>query len=229
MENQDNTNYFILFPTHLLDTLNPKEAILMGVLISLAKREGYAYPSNRMLEETLKMSTSSVARTLKKLETERYINRELIYNDKGEVTQRRIYILPSLVKGGIPKNEDTPMSEMPIPPSQNRQLYNIHSINKDNSIRDNKAYTEAFEILWQSYGKRGNKQTSRKAFLRLSDKDKRAMIQRIPEYVTAHQNANKMEFLPHLSTFINQRRWEDELPYQDKINPNKQLIDWNEN
>jgi hypothetical protein len=235
MENQETNNYFILFPAYLLEELNPHECVLMGTLISLAKREGYAYPSNEMLARTLKTSVSTIGRMLGKLESDGYIKRDIIRDATNQVIARHIYILDSLIRGGIPKNDnrvspemETPLSSKMITPSNQNWADNKITINNQNrdSIGD---IERAFESLWNRYLKRGNKKTSLMAFKRLSKSDMRAVWEHIPTYVDAHEKAGKTEFLPHLSTYINQKRWEDALPYQDaKQDLTKQLINWNE-
>jgi len=234
METQETNNYFILFPSYLLDKLNSHECILMGVLISLAKREGYAYPSNDMLSRTLSTSTSTIGRMLSKLESDGYLRREIIRDSQGQVIARHIYILDSLIGGGIPTNENrvspemgTPLpSKMGITSTKKWVGNNNTSILKKDSTSD---IDGAFEVIWNKYQKRGNKKTSLLAFKRLNKADMRAVWEHIPRYVDAHSKAGKLEFLPHLSTYINQRRWEDALPYQDsKQDLTKQLINWNE-
>jgi len=235
MENQETTNYFILFPSYLLDHLNPHECILMGVLISLAKKEGYAYPSNDMLARTLNTSDATIRRMLTKLESEGYIKRDIQRNANGEIIARHIHIMDSLLNGGMPKNEPTLRPEMSIPLCSNLSIPSAqkwaidnntnNNINKD-SINDIEA---AFVLIWDRYHKRGNRKTSLAAFKRLNKNDMKAIWEHIPQYVDAHIRAGKLEFLPHLSTYINQRRWEDALPYQDsKQDISKTIINWNE-
>lgn len=234
MEIQETNNYFILFPSYLLDSLSPHECILMGVLISLAKKEGYAYPSNDMLARTLKTSNSTIGRMLTKLETEGYIKRDIHRDLRGQVVSRHIYVLDALSMGGIPKTDKRDSLDMNIPPSpemiitsyQNRPDNSITKLSKDDNKRD---IEEAFGLLWEKYQRRGNKKTSLAAFSRLTKTDMRACWEHIPKYVDAHIKAGKLEYLPHLSTYINQRRWEDALPYQDsKQDISKTIINWNE-
>jgi hypothetical protein len=209
----------------------------MGVLISLAKKEGYAYPSNEMLATTLKTSTSTIGRMLSKLETDKFINREIIRDNHGQVTERKIYILSSLVNRPIPKNDDTlhsdlvtPLSpNMVIPYTQIQVLNNKTSLVKNNSKGDKREFEAAFDILFEKLKKRGNRTRALKAFLRLSKTDMRAIWNHTPIYLDAHIKAGKLDFLPHFSTYINGKYWLDELPYQDyKKDLTKTLIDWNE-
>jgi hypothetical protein len=48
----------------------------------------------------------------------------------------------------------------------------------------------------------------------LRNDEKELLLTFIPKYVQNHEDSAKMEFIPHFTTFINQKRWNDELPYQ---------------
>jgi len=82
---------FIIFESAVLDCINHRQAILLGLLNGMAKKQGYAYIKNSTICTMLKASASSVKSDLKLLEELKYIRREVIRNDKNEVIQRRIY------------------------------------------------------------------------------------------------------------------------------------------
>lgn len=82
---------YIIFHSVLLDELNHRQAILIGLLNGMAKKQGYAYLKNATICKLLKASESSIKGDLKRLEELNLIRRELIRNDKNEVIQRRIY------------------------------------------------------------------------------------------------------------------------------------------
>jgi hypothetical protein len=83
--------------------------------------------------------------------------------------------------------------------------------------QDKEQDQESFERVWNMYGKKGIKETSKKAFNKISKKDVELILTHIPKYIEAHRKAEKMEYLPHFSTYINQKRWNDELPYQQSV------------
>ena len=49
---------------------------------------------------------------------------------------------------------------------------------------------------------------------RLRNDEKELLLTFIPKYIQNHEDAGKKEFIPHFSTLLNQKRWNDELPYQ---------------
>ena len=95
----------------------------------------------------------------------------------------------------------------------------------ENKINESKELTnvslepsinEVFDFFWNAYQKKGNKQTSLTAFKRLTKKEMLEIKEHIPKYLENHHRNGKMQFLPHFSTYINSKRWNDSLPYEDK-------------
>jgi hypothetical protein len=75
-----------------------------------------------------------------------------------------------------------------------------------------------FDELWALYTKQGNKKTSNSAFNNLTKKEIEIVKLHIPNYIKNHIDNDKMNFLPHFSTYLNQKRFNDELPYKSKQN-----------
>jgi hypothetical protein len=69
------------------------------------------------------------------------------------------------------------------------------------------------------YRRKGNKKTALSAFNNLSKKDKIEIEKHIPIFIQNHVDNDKLEYLPHFSSYLNQRRWEDDLPYKSKDVP----------
>lgn len=209
MKETEELGMFVFFPTKLLEILTPRQAVVMGMIIGMAKKSGYAYPSNKAIGSILNMTTVTVQRELAILEGKGFIHRELIRNDKMEVVMRRIHPHINLngevisdLRGGV-------ISDL-IPPSyQNCNIY----INKDKEINSKDI---SFETIWTMYNKRGVKQTAKKAFDKLRQDEKELLLDQIPKYIERHKEAEKMDFIPHLSTYLNQKRFNDDLPYQAK-------------
>jgi uncharacterized protein YdaU (DUF1376 family) len=88
--------------------------------------------------------------------------------------------------------------------------------NKDLIKNDKLKVNEVFDFFWNAYQKKGNKQTSLTAFKRLTKKEMLEIKEHIPKYLENHHRNGKMQFLPHFSTYINSKRWNDSLPYEDK-------------
>jgi hypothetical protein len=211
-------HYFVVFPTYLLDELSAKRCVLAGVLLSLSRKEGYAYIGNKSLAKIMRCSDDMIQKDLQYLDSHGYISRQVIRNDNGEIVMRKIYPLPLLIKGGIVNFGDT-LSEQMGNRSSKKLGIDTH---KDISIKNNViVYTEEFDTVWIMYGKKGNKMSSYKSWLRLTREEHGQCVIHIPNYIENHKMHGKSDYLPHLSTYLNQKRWTDELPYSSTKNHEK--------
>lgn len=66
-----------------------------------------------------------------------------------------------------------------------------------------------FDNFWGIYGYKVSKSDAEKAWNKLKDEQKFECIAKLPKWLE-HQKSNK-KFMPYPATFINQKRWEDEL------------------
>ena len=96
---------------------------------------------------------------------------------------------------------------------------------KENKLNENKELTnvsneppieEIFEIFWKAYTKKGTKTKSLTAFKKLKKNEMLEIKEHLPKYLENHHRNDKMQFLPDFSTYLNQKRWQDKLPYLDK-------------
>jgi hypothetical protein len=87
---------------------------------------------------------------------------------------------------------------------------------KEIALKVEPSVNDIFELFWAAYQRKGNKETSLTAFKRLTKKEMLEIKEHIPKYLENHHRNGKMQFLPHFSTYINSKRWNDSLPYEDK-------------
>lgn len=77
--------------------------------------------------------------------------------------------------------------------------------------RPAQAREEAFEVFWKAYPRNEGKQKAKTAFLK-TDVPLEVLLEAIEEQKKSAQWAkNNGEFIPHASTWLNGKRWEDEL------------------
>jgi hypothetical protein len=86
---------------------------------------------------------------------------------------------------------------------------------QSNNLTKEQVYT--FDYFWDLYKKRGVKSKGARAFAKLKPSEIELLKSFIPKYIDNHAKAGKIDYLPHFSTFLNDKRWNDELPYQIKI------------
>lgn len=75
-------------------------------------------------------------------------------------------------------------------------------------IKPVKPNTDEFELVWNMYGKKGNKKTSLSKFNRLKDSNKKLMAEHLPRYVKSKPDK---QYRKNLETYINQECWNDEI------------------
>jgi hypothetical protein len=207
-EQNEELGMFVFFPTEYLEHMTCRQAVLMGMIIGMAKKSGYAYPSNKTIGTILNMTTTTVQRELQLLEEKGFLTRQLIRDANKQIIARRIYPTIKIDRGVAPNLGGGVVSDLSIPSPQNCNS------NIDNTISINNKGIYDFKHFWDLYKRKGTKVTAEKAFNKLSNDEKQLLLTFIPKYVQNHEDAAKMEFIPHFATFINQKRWNDELPYQ---------------
>ena len=110
------------------------------------------------------------------------------------------------------QNLPPPLAESATPPWQNLPAHNLVTNNLGKLTSKNTAISEElFEDLWSIYKKKVGKGQARKAYtaaLRKVEHDKIHLA--LVEYVRSTQGDDK-KYLPHLSTWLNGERWDDEL------------------
>ena len=209
-------NYFVLYPIEYLDVFNHRQCALLGIMNALTIKKGYCYAKNRTLMDLLRCSAKSLERDLVVLEKANVIRREVIREGK-EVVERRIYVQNSPQFYGNPIRQDYgegTRQDYGHPTAQiyggdkNKEIEKLDSINHS-------VYTLDFESLWKEYTAKGVKKTAFQAYKRLSTADKRLAQVHIPLYIAHHKKHKKMPYLPYMSTYLNQRRWENDMPYGD--------------
>ena len=89
---------------------------------------------------------------------------------------------------------------------------------KGSSSTDDERPTEEtppddFDTFWSTYPRRTERKRARTAWKNLTGKDRTAALEALPLHVAAwkREHGNVVKFIPHPTTWLNGRRWEDEL------------------
>jgi hypothetical protein len=107
---------------------------------------------------------------------------------------------------------------------QNTELTNKELIQSNNHTNGEGVLELIFEEVWKFYSgsasrQVGSKKDARAKFLRLKSNEIESIRVHLPKFVKNHLEAKKADFLPNLTTYLNQRRYEDEkLPYPSATN-----------
>lgn len=82
----------------------------------------------------------------------------------------------------------------------------------------------SFSAFWLVYPRRVSRSVSERAWQRLSRQDRSAALERLPHQIEAwRRQGTDQAFIPHASTWLNQRRWEDELSSDWKPDPPRRV------
>ena len=155
---------------------------------------------------------TSIRTGLKKLEQTGYLSRQRKHGGKGKFTGVIWYLsdTPSL---GFPKMDkpklDNPKLDNPRvenqPQSNTKQSNTKESITKEDS-------SCLFEAFWKAYPRKEKKQDAKKAFMKL--KPSEDLFKTIMAGLENHKKSKQWmdkQFIPHPTTWLNGKRWEDEL------------------
>ena len=111
--NEDVKNDWCLIPPYIWkdSKLSLLEKCLLGRIQALQNSKGYCYAGNDYLSEQLGKTKNWISKVLKKLEDRQYILREIIYDNKGKILERRVYLLAT----GIGEKTNGVLAKNPIP------------------------------------------------------------------------------------------------------------------
>lgn len=86
---------------------------------------------------------------------------------------------------------------------------------------------EAFEIFWKEYPRKVSKEKSRQWFAK--NKPNRELLDKILASLKKHKLTRQWQdpqYIPHPITWLNQKRWEDEVDCEPKTKTVKPVPDW---
>lgn len=87
-----------------------------------------------------------------------------------------------------------------------------------------------FILFWYRYPKKVAKLDAQRAWSRLSRADQRTCLERLPPLVAHWQLSGTLRrFIPYPATFLNGRRWEDDIADLDEPLTDLGRCDWNRN
>ena len=169
---------------------------------------GLCIPSQKRLAELCEMTDRSVRThldTLQELGLIKVIERK---RENGSQTSNEYKLLFDV------QNLPTPMENISIPPVQIFPTHNLVNNNLGNITNKSSSDDEVdyyFDQLWSLYPRKVGKGQAKKAFKTASKKkDFYDLLPKLMDYVQTLEGKDK-QFIPHLATWLNGERWEDEV------------------
>ena len=184
-----------------LNVVTDITATQKAILISLADRadeDGFCYPSYDDICRRSCASRKTLISTLKVLEELELITRHRRYSQS---TIYRVNITP------MDRSKMVPMDRSKITPMDRSKITSLTT--NESSINNHKE----FEEFWAGYPRKTNKAKAKTAFDRLSPKDRKAAMEALAVYPWS----TEQRYIPHATTWIHGRRWEDEFESNEGI------------
>lgn len=194
------------------------------IFLALLTGAGAGSSWGKMEEETLEAIRRRAARRKQKSEYSKRYYRGHVQNAVQNVVQ-------NTVQNGHPPSPSSPSSAPFLPPSSlppepplSTPPYNPPSSpSLSPSPRDvSRANEDRFSRFWAAYPRKVGKQAAKKSWSRLhpSEELTQAILQAVEAQKQSRQwRENNGQFIPNPATWLNQGRWEDELPKGDSSNP----------
>lgn len=146
----------------------------------------------------------------------------LYYNPRveKEIEKRDNYIQSRSAngsKGGRPpKNVQSTQKPYGLAYENHSENENINE-NKNNIDIDNNLYFQQFNIFWEKYPKKLNKEKAHCAFMRIKPSEQ--LFEQILNALEIHKRCKQWrdkQYIPYASTWLNGKRWEDEIPLSEQ-------------
>lgn len=169
---------------------------------------GLCIPSQKRLAELCEMTDRSVRTHLEALETLGFIQVIERKRDNGSQTSNEYKLLFDV------QNFPTPVENISSPPMKNFPTHNLVNNNLGNITNTSSSKDDGvdyyFEQLWEEYPRKVNKAQAKKAFKTASKKIN--FYDLLPKYMSyvLTLKGKETQFIPHLATWLNGERWNDE-------------------
>lgn len=226
--------YFAIIPAKVrYDTsLRPNAKLLYAEITALADARGYCWSSNDYFAQLFDLSPKTVSDLIGTLDKRGYITVQVIRDEEtNEVMERRLWVeqhgmddLPTPPpknkgRGTPPRNGVTSPQKYGDPPLKNREKNNTSNNIPPISPKGDVAQDVLFERFWKAYPRHLNKDRAQRAWKKL--KPDMALC-KVMAAALAAQKASEAwthedgKYIPHAATWLNGRRWEDEVAVDSK-------------
>ena len=209
-------NYWAVLPAAVRydPTITAGARLLYAEISSLTDALGYCWASNSYFQQLYGISEPTVQRYLRALKAGGYIR---IKDGDGGQGRRKIYAGVNPLSGNPVKNDGVTLSKL-TPNPVNFDTQNKKEIRKENDppkAPQGAAWEPMmFERFWKLYPRKRDKLKALRAWDKL--KADRKLMQTMSAALKAQMATEEWQrdngrAIPYPSTWINNRRWEDEL------------------
>ncbi len=216
---------YITIPLSILQDPNlcDKQKMLLGLIIGFNSKG--LMMNNEDIGKLLMLNPDYVSQLISDLEAKKRVR-----ITGAQSRYRKIYFEKNLnVEGGLllekPQSKDVLLLEKPKPTL--RKTSNKIEKNINNTI-----LTLGFDDFWRTYPKKKSKADAEKAFNKLNPN--KGLFDTMMKALGKHKQTEDWQkedgkYIPYPATWLNKRRWEDELPEDstdtDTRNPKQEYLD----
>jgi hypothetical protein len=192
--------------------VTPSEFRILFILCDCHNPSKGCFPSQGYLQTKSGMSNGSINNQLNSLENKGLIAREKRIDPVTKQRMSTMYILGFDLENPIPdigEGANSNLDEKPSPKNGQSQLQLLET----NSVKEpcNKPVSKvSFNSFWKLWPNKVKKPAARVSWNRLSAEDQRKILSLPRAGFDAWQKSQPNASPIHASSFLNQRRWEDE-------------------
>lgn len=241
----ENPNFYAIIPASVRydKTLSANAKLLYGEITALCNKNGYCWAGNDYFANLYGVSVRTIINWINSLAKSGYIKREIIYKAGSKEVDKRVIKLHEVLKESSSppeKNFTTPHEEIFTPPSEKNFTDNNTSKGNNTVINTTSNNTkvltpivpkrvdqsdipknqERFNEFWQVYPKKIGKGAAEKAYKRVHPDQQlhERMLNAVYDAKQSRQwRTDNGRYIPNPATWLNQRRWEDELEQQRRV------------
>ena len=216
-------NYYAIIPADIRydENLKDKAKLLYGEITALCNEKGYCYASNKYFADLYGVSTTTISLLIKNLIENGYIESEIIYKENSkEIIGRYLRIssggyLSKVKEGYLSKVKEGYLSKVK---DNNTDINNTYINKKNYNKKENSL--EKFEAFYKEYPKKVSKENVRKWFIKNNPSDElfKIIMNSLKKFKQLDNwKKDNGKFIPYPSTWLNQKRWEDEIETDEDI------------
>lgn len=211
MYNRDFKGVWIPREVWLDYRLNPLEKIILAEIDSLDNSDDRCWAGNDYLAEFCQCSEWKVSNAISKLIELGYV--EVVSFDGRIRRLKSCFVFSKREPCENPK-ADLGISQ-PINIRNNTKIK--HTVSEGSQGDDSPFFAE----FWKAYPRKTSKQMAIKSWKKLGVDDSNSLLDTILADVRRRVNGEwagkELQYVPHPSTYLNQRRWEDETATTDRV------------
>ncbi len=218
---KEKPSYYAIIPANVrYDTrLKANEKLLYGEITALTEKTGECWASNNYFANLYSVDPSAISKWIKNLNDCNYIKTDCIYkNNSKEIEKRVIKMVLTNINRGIDKftrgvltNEGEGYCQKD---KDNNTSNNNTSVNNITPIIPKNDIEKMFDAFWEIYPNKKARANAYKSFVKVVTN--KELFEEIMNKVKLYKQTTQWlkdngQFIPHPATWLNQKRWEDEL------------------